>query len=367
MDCPYIGILVDGLVYSGFKKGYTYFECLPYYEEAGRNNHFIPCYFRLKDINPGNSTITAYVLGEGNNYDLQVIPKPTIIHNRGLFFTKMARSKIASLQKEGIILFNSWNRYEKLQVHELLTKKSSLRSYLPETVKASKDHMEEMMSKHDELIIKPSSGSLGNSIIKVAKVSNENWEIIFQKNKSLVKESFANIKWPEKLITIVSNPRYIIQQRIPLATYQASPFDLRVSVQRNGIGEWQVSGIVGKVAQKGMYVTNLAKGGTSRPLSVLLQDLPHLNLEDVSTTIKNFSIEIAEQLGEHIPYLADIGLDIGITNEGFPMFIECNARDLRITFRNANMMDEWKATHITPLNYAIFLMKNNQKHKEGEQ
>ena len=97
-----------------------------------------------------------------------------------------------------------------------------------------------------------------------------------------------------------------------------------------------------------MYVTNVAKGGTSHTLPVLLQDLPHLNPEDVSTNIRQFSIKIAKQLEKHIPDLADIGLDIGITNEGFPMFIECNARDLRITFRNAKMMDEWKADSYNP-------------------
>ena len=366
MDCLYIGILIDGLVYSGIKRGYSYFECLPFYEEAGRNNNFKPCYFRLKDINPGKSTITAYVLGEGNNYELQVIPKPTVIHNRGLFYTNKSRKKIAALQKEGIILFNGWNQYGKLHVHELLMKNGRLHSHLPETVRATIAHMNEMMEKYDELIIKPMNGSLGSRIMKVAKVNDEEWEMTYLEKKDKVRESFTNIKWPEKLMKIVSNPRYMIQQRIPLATYQESPFDLRVSVQRNGDGEWQVSGIVGKVAQRGMFLTNVAKGGTCYTLPVLLQDLPHLHPDDVSTNIRQFSIKVAEQLAKHIPDLADIGIDVGITNEGLPMFIECNARDLRITFRNAKMMDEWKETHITPLNYASFLMKSNQKMREGE-
>lgn len=360
MDHLYIGILIDGLVFSGIKKGHSYFECLPFYEEAGRANNFTPCYFRLKDIHPGKGTVTAYVLGKGNKYELQAIPRPTIIHNRGLFYTRTAKNKITALQKDGIILFNGWNQYGKLYIHELLMKHRPLQPHLPETVKATIENMNKMIGKYDELIIKPISGSLGNRIVKVAKGCDGKWEMTFREKKSVVRESFTMIKWPDKLLMIASNPRYIIQQRIPLATYKGNPFDLRISVQRNGEGQWQISGIVGKVAQEGMYLTNVAKGGTCHPLHVLLQDLPHLKPEDVVASISHFSIDVAKQLAEHIPYLADIGIDVGITNAGFPMFIECNARDLRITFRNAKMMDEWKETHITPLNYANFLLKSGE-------
>ena len=101
-----------------------------------------------------------------------------------------------------------------------------------------------------------------------------------------------------------------------------------------------------KGSKKGRFLTNVAKGGTCFPLDVVMKDLTHLDFKKVTKEIELFSIKVAKQLEKEISGVADIGLDIGITNEGYPMFIECNGRDLRITFRNANLLEEWKATHI---------------------
>ena len=89
----------------------------------------------------------------------------------------------------------------------------------------------------------------------------------------------------------------------------------------------------------------------------MLKDLPHLDKQKVYKEIEQLSISVVQQLESEIPNLADLGLDIGITNEGIPMFIECNGRDLRITFRDAKMLEEWKMTHATPIKYANYLYK----------
>ncbi len=72
-------------------------------------------------------------------------------------------------------------------------------------------------------------------------------------------------------------------------------------------------------------------------------------------SIEDFAIKAVTELNKNLPYLADVGLDIGLTTEGFPMFIECNGRDLRITFGKANMNEVWKATYTTPISYARYL------------
>ncbi|WP_376768681.1 YheC/YheD family protein [Paenibacillus foliorum] len=47
---------------------------------------------------------------------------------------------------------------------------------------------------------------------------------------------------------------------MPLATYEGRPFDLRISVQRDASGEWQLTGIVAKIASKKTLLTNIAQG-----------------------------------------------------------------------------------------------------------
>ncbi|MBS4194926.1 YheC/YheD family endospore coat-associated protein [Lederbergia citri] len=355
-----IGILVDGLIFSGIKYGRSYFERISFYEEACEQYGLVPCFFRLRDINLKTKQIIAFVKETNGNYVKREIPIPSVIHNRGLFFTKGAKEKIKSLQEAGVIVFNERNRYGKMKVYETLMQNEDLRPHLPETVKASKGNFQKMLEKHDQLIIKPNSGSLGSGIIKVERIKDQpKWEVSFngKKGEPSIQIPFTN-EWPDILNRKISNSYYIIQQRIPLATYGGSPFDMRVSVQKNGFGEWQVTGIVGKVAKSGGFVTNVAKGGDCKPLEELLMDSKELNYDEVYKNIEDFSIKAVRVLAEQFPNLADVGFDIGITQKGFPMFIECNGRDLRITFGRANMHDVWKATYATPMSYASYLLNS---------
>ncbi|MFP7299292.1 YheC/YheD family protein [Neobacillus niacini] len=350
MNAPTLGILVDGLIYSGIKANVSYFEQISFYEEACMQFGLHPCFFRLKDISLENNQMNALVRGNKGKYEVKTINIPKVIHNRGLFFKSESRLKLKKLQESGVIIFNDWNRYGKWDVHTILLRNKELQPHLPETKRASSGNFIQMMEKHKELIIKPNSGSLGGGVVMVEKKDRELWEVCYNQKR----EVFA-AEWPEIIRKKVLNKHYIIQERIPLAEFHGSPFDLRVSVQKNGAGEWQVTGMVGKVAKIGNYVTNVAKGGTCRSLAELVNEFSDWDLKDVSQSIENFSIKAVTELNKYYPNLADVGLDIGLTPEGFPMFIECNGRDLRITFGKANMHDVWKATYITPISYARYL------------
>ena len=354
MTHKYVGILLGASVYQGIKRGKTDYENLQFYEEIGKELNIIPCFFRLKDIAPGVNKVKAYVKHNNNKYILTVIPKPYIIHNRIFTNTIQAKQKIKQLQNEGITLFNENNRYPKLSIYEILIKNKELTPYIPETVQAKKTNLIYMMSKYDELIVKPNSGSFGIGIAKLTSMNDQKWEFSYYGKESLIKERFSN-SWPVTLQSLISDPNMIIQQRIPLAMSKGSAFDTRVSIQKNGAGEWQVSGIVGKVARKDSFLTNVAQGGVCYPLKELMKDLPHLDHQQVHKEIEQLAIKVVQQLESEIPNLADLGLDIGITNDGIPMFIECNGRDLRYSFRDAKMLEEWQTTYSTPIRYAHYL------------
>lgn len=345
-----VGILLDGLIYSRIKNNTSDFEPISFYEEACIPYGLFPCFFRLKDITIEKNQVNALVKGDKGKYKLKVITIPKIIHNRGLFFRNESKLKLKNLQKKGVIIFNDRNRFGKWVVHEILMKNEELQPHLPETKRASSANFIEMMEKYKELIIKPNSGSLGSGVVMIEKTNSDLWEVRYRQNR----EAFAN-EWPEIIRKKVLNKNYIIQERIPLAEYQGSPFDLRVSVQKNGLGEWQVTGVVGKVAKIGNYVTNVAKGGTCKTLNELLNDYSDLDFNKVYQSIEDFSIKAVTELNKYFPNLADVGLDIGLTTEGFPMFIECNGRDLRISFKIAQMHEVWKATYTTPISYARYL------------
>lgn len=362
MDRPYVGIIVSYFVYNGIQKGKTGYENLSFYEEAGELFGFIPCFFRLSDIVYGEDQVIAYVKDENNRYLKQSVPIPKVIHNRGYTVSKRNKINFQWLIEKGTHIFNKVNRYRKLQVHKILKSNPELRSHIPKTRRATPKNILQMLETFNSIIIKPNYGSLGSGVMLLSK-NNDDYTWIYQNNTTKTYETFTfKEKLPTKLLRLLSKRTYLVQQRIPLATYQGNPFDLRVSVQKNETGNWQVTGIVGKVASKGLHVTNVARGGKVYPLEVLLEG-KSVNKDEVIQAIEEFSIKTAEQISSKIDGLADLGLDIGITEEGFPMFIECNGRDLRITFRNANMEKVWKATHMTPLAYAKYLLDSSGKER----
>lgn len=357
MERSVIGILLDNYAYSLLKKGTKFFEKVHFYEEAAHQYQVKPCYFRLKDISFKNEKVSGYVMERDGKLVLEEISIPKIIHNRGIFFSKKAKEAIKELKKKGILIFNGWNRYGKLAVYNMLKDNEEIKPHLPETVLASRNNLSMMMAKHNELVIKPNNGSLGNGVIKLERIDEENWKVsFFQKSEKVWKEQTFSSTIPVVVAKRLISRGYIIQERIPLTTYKGSPFDLRVSVQRNISGDWQVTGIVGKVAKTGHFVTNVAKGGTCQPFYDLLMDCPQLDGKRVYKDIETLSLSIVEELTKHLPDLADVGLDMGLRDDGYPMFIECNGRDLRITFGRAGMIDEWKATFTTPMGYARYLL-----------
>ena len=157
---------------------------------------------------------------------------------------------------------------------------------------------------------------------------------------------------------------YLVQQGISLMTYKGNPADFRVSVQKDGLGKWKCTGVVGRVAKKGAVVTNLHCGGTSLKASELFQSWDW-NEAEMEKKMSGLGIMIAKTLDQSLPHIADLGLDIALDEQQRPWLIEVNFRDLRITFRDAGEEGKWRATFATPIHYASFLNKqiNEQKQK----
>jgi hypothetical protein len=344
-----IGILISSLLYKRLSRGKLP-EFIVFYEEAGEQTQLSPCFFRLEDLAAGNLRIKALVKQDGA-YQETIIKRPLVIHNRSYHSSKSTKKIFNRLKSQGVLIYNTWNRAGKRKIHDILKENEAILPHLPETVVFSKLHLTEMMEKYDDLIIKPNSGSLGIGTMRLKRHDDNLWQLEYSDKKQLMQGHHAAV-FLESLL----GRNYIIQQRIQLAEFDRCPFDIRVSVQKNGFGAWQVTGMAGKVAQRGSFVTNVAQGGKCFSLQEIFGKLPALHHPHVEQEIAKLSLQIARYLEQAIENLADIGLDIGITKDGFPMFIECNSRDLRLSFRNAGLFTAWKVAYMTPISYGKFLM-----------
>jgi hypothetical protein len=352
-----VGILLDHDMYTAIPNKRTGYEHIHLYNKAGKQIGVQPFYMSLRRIN--NSSALGFIY-DGRRYRLMRRKIPEVTHNRTITLTPIWKKKLETLARSSIV-FNRLNRFGKHKIYNLLLQNRSLRQYLPHTIRYSRQNLHKVMKIRDcpALFIKPTSGSVGNGIIKLSQHTSGKWNMHWKKGKP---NTSTLKRTADFLDHYIGNQPYIIQEAIPLATFNGRPYDLRVSVQRGANGNWQLTGIVGKVAAAGRHVTNVAKGGSVKRCEELFE-ASGFQAEAVKEAVSQVSLEIARFLGNKLPHLADIGLDMGVDWNGNIKLIEMNGRDQRITFKKANLHDMFFQTYSTPLLYAKYLLNKRKAAK----
>ena len=87
-------------------------------------------------------------------------------------------------------------------------------------------NLEKMIAKHNQLILKPASGSLGGGIMKLTKDDFGTWSLKYYVARRTWSEISFKDEFPNILTDLFNKKQYIIQEKIDLATYKERPFIL---------------------------------------------------------------------------------------------------------------------------------------------
>jgi hypothetical protein len=209
--------------------------------------------------------------------------------------------------------------------HKLMSKDERISSYLPDTQYLTRSSLNIMLDKYNQIMVKPCFGYQGLGIIQITSLPDENFELhighrkITINGKENIYDYLKENHFPRK------RQRYIVQQRIPLATIKNNPFDIRVMVQRkkNSL-EWTVTGKLAKVAANNFVVTNAAKAILSVEYAIGISLVNNEKIEDIVTDLEEVSLLIAGQLAKSYTNKRVYGIDLGIDVEGKVWIIEAN-------------------------------------------
>lgn len=259
------------------------------------------------------------------------LPLPDVIynriHSRKLEYTldfKFFRDKLALLN---IPFFN--DRFlSKWEVHEYLNHENHLHAQIPETKLFTKKNLFNLAVKYETVFIKPVHGSQGRNIFKLTKADE-----LF-----LLKSSVKNSETPTKSCTIeeiyhylkphLNNRIYIIQQGISLITYESRSMDFRVLCHKNTDNLWKVTSVVARISADDEFVSNIARGGEMMtPLQALTGVISREDAKAVLSQMKTLALETSSSISLHSTGLmGELGIDIGIDQEGKPWLIEVNSK-----------------------------------------
>lgn len=250
------------------------------------------------------------------------------IHSRKLEASSFFKKFINEINQQKIPIFNE-RFLSKWEIHNILEGEEHLHPFLPDTALYSEEKLPAYLEKYNSVFIKPVNGSQGRNIFKVS----------YDLGKIIVEASSAGDHEKTKVFNHVSEfiqwfrkrqtqTVFIIQQSLPLSTYQSRQLDFRVLCHRTHQHDWRVTSIVSRLSAKSQFVSNLARGGEMmKPLK------PLTNLFDQKTALsqvafmKELSIEIANVISQSSTGLfGELGIDIGVDENGRIWIIEVNSK-----------------------------------------
>lgn len=216
---------------------------------------------------------------------------------------------------------------------DVMRQSEALAPYLPQTVWWQVDHLFHMLKRHTVVFLKPDKGGGGVGIIRVEQTTPHQYEVRYltKRQRILGKRTLVSVLKRR----MHPNKHYLIQQGIHLKTIAGRPFDIRVLVQKPR-QEWQVMGMVAKIAAKEKVVTNRATGGMAVSVPQVLRagyGWSEKHIHDVEQWLHWIALQTAVTLSKRFTGLRVLGLDIGMDEQGRMWIFEVNTRPQFHLFR----------------------------------
>ncbi|MCH5584331.1 YheC/YheD family protein [Shimazuella sp. AN120528] len=285
-----------------------------------------------KGIRAGKPFVNGYLLQKSKprpQFQQKLLPFPSVVYNR-IPYRNEERSNeviqaIKHLKQKKVPIFNpyffnKWSLYKDLSA-------TPCQTHLPATAKLT-DYTSflQMMLQHTSLILKPIEGKAGIGMMKVE--GNGPYTLTYQ--TKMQKQRLNISKLPQVYEQIKKRTKsrpYVLQQAIELATYQGSPFDIRMLVQKDGTADWKISGIGVRIAGQRAISTHVPMGGRIESLERVLVNTFPQQKKTLQQRLEQLGISFAKEIEEKTgKTLGEMSMDIGIDKFGKLWFFEANAK-----------------------------------------
>ncbi len=298
------------------------------------------------------------------NWETKKFPLPNLIYDRCFYNSSknylFYKPYIKLLRKQKNIRFLGKGLNGKWQIYNILAKHSYFKKHLPKTSLYNNDWQQiDKWLKLFPVILKPVGGTHGKGVIKISKHNNK-YEVIGR--DLYCKNIYYQFNKPAKLFEWINiftfNKRYLIQQYLNLNTSTNNPFDIRVLVQKNSNGNWEVTGNGARIGSSSNITSNLYSDSAVKPThSLLMQEFGEIKTKEILKQINEIATTLPTYLESIHGHLVELGLDIGIDKKGKVWIIEVNSKPGRRLFALLNNDNITYKSIVQPILYAKYLHK----------
>lgn len=263
-----------------------------------------------------------------------VFPIPDVIYPRESGYSPIKKRIRKRLEAMGCQFLNP-PLIGKWQTYKILSQHSSLQRYIPQTMLlTSFQQVDGMINRYKAIYMKPVAGSQGRNIVRVIKRGPNLYLYQYQLNDQIIRGTARGIgDLQRSLRRVMGNKTYIVQERIPLLKNQGNIIDVRILVQKDENGVWQVTGKACRIGRSGSITSNISSGGRGRKVSqVLSVHFPEDKARTIMDELDQLGLMVASAMEKGHDPMGEMGIDIGIDIDGKLWFIETNLRPARQVF-----------------------------------
>jgi glutathione synthase/RimK-type ligase-like ATP-grasp enzyme len=327
---------------------------------AGRRAGVYVIAFSPLDIDWSTGTVLGFTYRKGVGWRGRSYPVPRIVYDRlypsrGMW--NLYWSQVRRMRRTYRVTFMGRGLHGKWQMYRIVRRYEDLRPYLPETrLCSSVGVVIRMLEKYPVVYVKPIYGSGGKGILRISRSPQGGYYVV---GNTATRRFRTRTR---SLLPILAgiNRRYLVQQGLKLNYLNGSTFDIRCIVQRNGEGQWQVSGKAARIGRRGSITSNLHTGGGGRTVSSVLQEWFPDRAEELEEEIDRVALRTAEVMNRHAGPLCDLGLDLGVDVDGKVWLIEVNSKPGRRVFLYTRDREARYRTIQTLMDYARFLVERRR-------
>ncbi|MGG1556197.1 YheC/YheD family protein [Paenibacillus ferrarius] len=313
----------------------------------------------------GESARTLTYVPEKGTWRRKLAPLPPIIYDRCRYkaaanyqMLKVFRNRHSKLIFLSRPLANKWS------MHQTLSQSAEIKPYLPATVRyTSVSDLLRFLKKHKLIYVKPKNGTGGRGILRIEQVGADRYLLQGRNHSRTIISPFrANERQLEvKLHSLRLSPDYVVQQGIPLTLRDGRVHDYRLLIQKNGQGEWEVTGCAGRIGPHRSITSNLHGGGSAVAQDRLLgYRFSSDKIAGIKNEMNNFAHKLADFLEGKFGKLCELGMDIAVDPKGGVWLLEVNPKPSREVFRRIGQHGVYQKAVSRPLEYALWMSKQKK-------